>query len=561
MDETLNTNNFIEVIVEADISEGGKYFGKKVHTRFPPEPNGYLHIGHAKAICIDFGTAEKYNGLCNLRFDDTNPSKEDTEYVDAIKEDVKWLGFKWADIYYASDFFAQMYECGIKLINSGLAYICDLTAEQTREYRGTLTEVGKNSPYRTRSIEENLQLFAKMKDGEFADGSKVLRAKIDMSSPNMNMRDPVIYRILRSTHHRTGDIWCIYPMYDFAHPLEDAFEGITHSLCDLGFKDHRPLYDWVVKECGPFDPTPCQNEFARLNLTNTIMSKRYLRRMVEEGYVKGWDDPRMPTLCGLRRRGYTSASIRKFIDIIGVSTSYNMVEYSLLEHCIREDLNLKAARGMAVIDPIKLIIDNYEDGLIEQFPAEVNPENADMGTRLVAFSKEIWIERSDFMAVPVKGYFRMYPGNEVRLKYAYYARCTSFETDEDDNVTIVHCTYDPETRGGWSPDIRKVKGTIHWVSAHDAVKSEIRLYDPLFTCENPADDSDGIDFVNKINPASLIVIENAYVEPYLSDCTPGSSFQFMRNGFFAADTDHTKTKPVFNRTVSLKDSWAKIQKK
>ena len=549
-------NNFIHDIVEEHIKEGGKYYGKTVYTRFPPEPNGYLHIGHAKAICVDFGTAEKYGGYCNLRFDDTNPTKEDTEYVEAIMNDVHWLGYDWKEMLYASDYFPRMYECAENLIKQGLAYVCDLSADETREYRGTLTEPGKNSPYRDRSVEENLDLFRRMKAGEFADGERVLRAKIDMASPNMNMRDPVIYRIVHMTHHHTGDEWCIYPMYDFAHPLEDAFEGITHSLCDLGFKDHRPLYDWVVEKCGPFDPAPCQNEFARLNITYTLMSKRYLRRMVEEGIVNGWDDPRMPTLCGLRRRGYTPASIRNFIETVGVSTSYSVVDYGLLEFCIREDLNKIAPRGMAVLDPIKLVIDNYEDGVVEKFEAEVNPENPEMGTRKVTFSKELYIERDDFMIEPVKGYFRLFPGNEVRLKYAYYVKVVSYETDAEGNVTVVHCTYDPASRGGWLPE-RKVKGTIHWVSAHDAVPAEIRLYEQLFTEADPMDDSDGRDFTEKLNPDSLKICANAYVEPYLANCEKNAHFQFLRNGFFSSDDDHTKEKPVFNRTVSLKDSWKK----
>ena len=456
----------------------------------------------------------------------------------------------------ASDYFPRMYECAEKLLRDGLAYVCDLSADEIRDYRGTLTEPGINSPYRSRTPEENLDLFRRMRAGEFADGSKVLRAKIDMASPNINLRDPVLYRIVRATHHHTGDAWCIYPMYDFAHPLEDAFEGVTHSLCDLGFKDHRPLYDWVVEKCGPFDPAPCQNEFARLNITYTLMSKRYLRKMVETGIVNGWDDPRMPTLCGLRRRGYTPAAIRNFIDTVGVSTSYSVVDYGLLEYCIREDLNRIAPRGMAVLDPIRLIIDNYEDGRIEEFDAEVNPENPDMGTRKVYFSKELYIERTDFMAEPVKGYFRLFPGNEVRLKYAYYVKVTSYETDEAGAVTAVHCTYDPASRGGWLAD-RKVKGTIHWVSAHDAVSAEVRLYDQLFTEPDPMDDTDGRDFTEKLNPDSLIVCKNAVVEPYLANCEKNAHFQFLRNGFFSSDDDHTKEKPVFNRTVSLKDSWKK----
>ena len=552
----IESSNFIIDMVTEDMAPGGRYEGETVYTRFPPEPNGYLHIGHAKAICVDFGTAEKFGGKTNLRFDDTNPTKEDTEYVDAIKNDVNWLGFNWEKVLYASDYFPRMYECAVKLIKDGLAYVDNLTPDQMREYRGTLTEPGKNSPYRDRSIEENLQLFEDMKNGKFNDGDCILRAKIDMASPNMNMRDPAIYRIVHITHHRTGDDWCIYPMYDFAHPLEDAFEGITHSLCDLGFKDHRPLYDWVVEKCGPFKPQPCQTEFARLNLTYTVMSKRYLRNMVETGIVAGWDDPRMPTLCGLRRRGYTPQSIRNFIEQVGVSTSNSTVDYSLLEYCIREDLNKIAPRGMAVLDPIKLVIDNYPDGQVEEFEAEVNPENPDMGKRTVQFSKELYIERSDFMIEPIKGYFRLFPGNELRLKYAYYAKCVSYETDDNGNETVVHCEYDPASRGGWLEG-RKVKGTIHWVSAHNAVPAEVRLYDQLFTDENPMDDSDGKTYLDKLNPNSLTVCSNAFVEPYLADFPKNSHFQFLRNGFFSTDDDHTKEKPVFNRTVSLKDSFNK----
>ena len=552
--EATVSKNFIEQEIDKDLAEG-RY--TEVVTRFPPEPNGYLHIGHAKSILLNYGLAKEYGGTFHFRFDDTNPTKEKTEYVQSIIDDIKWLGADYGDkIYFASNYFDAMYEAAIKLIKKGKAYVCDLSADEIREYRGTLKEPGKNSPYRDRSVEENLKLFEGMKNGEYPDGSKVLRAKIDMASPNINMRDPVIYRIARMTHHNTGDKWCIYPMYDFAHPLEDAFEGVTHSLCDLGFKDHRPLYDWVVEKCGPFDPVPCQNEFARLNITYTMMSKRYLRKMVESGIVNGWDDPRMPTLCGLRRRGYTPASIRNFIDTVGVSTSYSVVDYGLLEYCIREDLNKIAPRGMAVLDPLKLVIDNYEEGCVEEFDAEVNPENPDMGMRKVSFSRELYIERSDFMIEPVKGYFRLFPGNEVRLKYAYYVKVTSYETDADGNVTVVHCTYDPASRGGWLPD-RKVKGTIHWVSAHDAVPAEVRLYDQLFSEPDPMDDSDGRDFTEKLNPNSLLVCKNAVVEPYLANCDKNAHFQFLRNGFFSSDDDHTKEKPVFNRTVSLKDSWKK----
>ncbi|MBO4326298.1 MAG: glutamine--tRNA ligase/YqeY domain fusion protein [Clostridia bacterium] len=552
-----NTGNFIHDMIDEDLKEGGRCYGEKIRTRFPPEPNGYLHIGHAKALCVDFGTAEKYGGACNLRLDDTNPSKEDTEYVDAIMEDIHWLGYDWdGEIRYASDYFPRMYECAVELIKRGEAYVCDLSPDEIRDYRGTLTEPGIDSPYRTRSVEENLDLFERMKAGEFEDGTRVLRAKIDMASPNINMRDPVIYRILHAHHHHVGDEWCIYPMYDFAHPLEDAFEGITHSLCSIEFKDHRPLYDWVVEHCGPFDPEPRQTEFARLNLTYTMMSKRYLRYMVENGIVNGWDDPRMPTLCGLRRKGFTPESIKNFIAAVGVSTSNSTVDYSLLEYCIRDDLNRTAPRAMAVLDPIELVIDNYPEGLVEEFEAEVNPENPDMGTRKVEFSGRLWIEREDFMAAPVKGYFRLFPGNEVRLKYAYYVRATSYESDDEGNVTRVHCTYDPASKGGWLEG-RKVKGTIHWVSAHDAVPAEVRLYDQLFSDPAPMDDSDGRDWTEKLNPDSLVVKDNAFVEPYAANCEPHAHFQFLRNGFFSADNDHTSDHPVFNRTVSLKDTWGK----
>ena len=552
-----NTGNFIHDMIDEDLKEGGRCYGKKIHTRFPPEPNGYLHIGHAKALCVDFGTAEKYGGACNLRLDDTNPSKEDTEYVDAIMEDIHWLGYDWdGEIRYASDYFPRMYECAVDLIKRGLAYVCDLSPDEIRDYRGTLTEPGIDSPYRNRSVEENLKLFERMKAGEFEDGSRVLRAKIDMASPNMNMRDPVIYRILHAHHHHVGDEWCIYPMYDFAHPLEDAFEGITHSLCSIEFKDHRPLYDWVVEQCGPFDPEPRQTEFARLNLTYTMMSKRYLRQMVETGIVRGWDDPRMPTLCGLRRKGFTPDSIKNFINAVGVSTSNSTADYSLLEYCIRDDLNRIAPQAMAVLDPIELVIDNYPDNLVEEFDAEVNPENPDMGTRKVQFSGRLFIEREDFMIEPVKGYFRLFPGNEVRLKYAYYVRATSYETDDAGNVTRVHCTYDPASRGGWVEG-RKVKGTIHWVSVHNAVPAEVRLYDQLFSDPAPMDDSDGRSWEEKLNPDSLTVMENAVVEPYAAQCEPHAHFQFLRAGFFSADNDHTPEHPVFNRTVSLKDTWGK----
>lgn len=554
--EGLISTNFIHEAIDEELA-AGKHAGKKIHTRFPPEPNGYLHIGHAKAICIDFGTAEKYNGLCNLRFDDTNPSKEDVEYVESIKEDVKWLGFNWSDIFYASDYFDEMYACAVRLIKKGLAFVCELSADQIREYRGTLTEPGKESPYRNRSVEENLDLFERMKNGEFADGTKVLRAKIDMSSPNINMRDPVIFRILRATHHRTGDKWCIYPMYDFAHPLEDAIEGITHSLCSLEFEDHRPLYDWVVDN-SDLDCKPRQIEFARLNLTNTMMSKRKLLQLVTEGIVSGWNDPRMPTLSGLRRRGFTPGSIRNFCERIGVAKNNSMVDYALLEHCIREELNLNAPRYMAVLRPLKVIVDNYPKGQVEWFEAENNPESPEMGSRKVPFSRELYIEQEDFMENPPSKFFRLAPGREVRLKNSYFIKCESVVKDEAGNITELHCTYDPETKGGNAPDGRKVKGTLHWVAASHALDAEIRLYDQLFTLANPAEAE---DFKIVLNPASLEVLKGCKVEPNLAATRPGDSFQFLRMGYFCTDSDSTADKLVFNRTVSLKDTWAKIAAK
>ncbi|HHW48016.1 MAG TPA: glutamine--tRNA ligase/YqeY domain fusion protein [Clostridiaceae bacterium] len=552
--------NFIHEIIEEDIRTN-KY-GKKVHTRFPPEPNGYLHIGHAKAICIDFGTAEKYGGKCNLRFDDTNPSKEDVEYVEAIKEDVKWLGFKWDGLYYASDYFDIMYECAVKLIKKGLAYVCDLSPDEIREYRGTLTEPGKESPYRNRSVEENLDLFERMKNGEFPDGSRVLRAKIDMASPNMNMRDPVLYRILRATHHRTGDKWCIYPMYDFAHPIEDCIEGITHSLCSLEFEDHRPLYDWVVNNVD-LGSKPRQIEFARLNLTYTLMSKRKLLQLVNEGIVSGWNDPRMPTLSGLRRRGYTPASIRNFCEKIGVAKTNSVVDYALLEHCIREDLNKNAKRVMAVIRPLKVVIENYPEDKTEWFDIENNPENPEMGTRKVPFSRVIYIEKDDFMEDPPKKFFRLAPGREVRLKGAYIIKCEQVVKDEQTGEIIeLRCTYDPESKGGNAPDGRKVKGTLHWVSAAHAIDAEVRLYDHLFTVPNPEDESEGKTFKDYLNPNSLEVLKNCKLEPELYCAAPGSRYQFLRLGYFCVDTVDTKENHlVFNRTVSLKDTWAKIASK
>jgi len=555
-DNSIKMSNFIQDIVEEDLKSGRV---KMVHTRFPPEPNGYLHIGHAKAICIDFGIAAANGGLCNLRFDDTNPSKEDTEYVESIQEDVKWLGFDWGDrMYYASDYFDKFYECAVKLIKKGLAYVDDLSADEIREYRGTLTEPGKNSPYRDRSIEENLDLFERMKNGEFPDGSKVLRAKIDMASPNMNMRDPVMYRILRATHHRTGNKWCIYPMYDFAHPLEDAFENITHSLCSLEFEDHRPLYDWFLEKL-EFENPPHQYEFARLNLTHTVMSKRKLRELVENNYVSGWDDPRMPTLSGLRRRGFTPTSIRTFIDKVGVAKTYSVVDIGLLEHCIREELNATAQRVMAVLRPLKVIIDNYPEGQVEEFEVENNPEDPNAGTRKVPFSKVIYIERDDFMEDPPKKYFRLKPDGEVRLKNAYIIKCESVVKDANGEITEIHCSYDPESRGGNSPDGRKVKGTIHWVSAAHAIDAEVRLYDKLFLVENPEDVPEGKDFKDNLNPESLIVLKNCKLEPSLKDASVGKSYQFLRMGYFCLDSVDSKPDSlVFNRTVGLKDTWAKI---
>ena len=550
------SRNFIEEAIDKDL-ESGAY--THVQTRFPPEPNGYLHVGHAKAICIDFGMAEKYQGVCNLRLDDTNPTKEDTEYVDAIKQDIEWLGFKWGSVLYASDYFDDIYDAAIKLIQKGKAYVCDLSADEIREYRGTLKEPGKNSPYRDRSVEENLDLFERMTKGEFPDGSKVLRAKIDMASPNLNMRDPVIYRILRAHHHRTGDKWVVYPMYDLAHPISDTVEGVTHSLCSLEFEDHRPLYDWVLQEVGYEKPSR-QIEFARMNLNYTLTSKRKCLKLVKDHIVSGWDDPRMSTLCGMRRRGYTPAAIRDFCERIGVSKANSVIDFALLEACLREDLNKKAPRAMAVLRPIKLVIDNYPDNQTEEIEVEVNPEDPSMGTRKVEFSKVLYIEEDDFMEDAPKKYFRLKIGNEVRLKGAYYVTAVSCVKDENGKVTEVHCTYDPETRGGQSPDGRKVKGTIHWVSAAHAVTAEVRLYDRLFNVENPSDESKVGSFTDNLNPDSMIVLDNAKIESTLTDLKPGDSFQFMRQGYFCVDPDSTETRPVFNRSVGLKDSWAKIQK-
>ena len=549
--------NFIEEIIEEDLRQG-KYEGR-VHTRFPPEPNGYLHIGHAKSICLNFGLGKKYNGKTNLRFDDTNPVKEDVEYVDSIIEDVRWLGFDWEDrLFYASDYFQQLYEYALILIRKGKAYVCDMSAEEISETRGTPTRPGKGSPYRNRTIEENLELFARMKAGEFPDGTKVLRAKIDMSSPNMQMRDPVLYRILHATHHRTGDAWCIYPMYDFAHGQSDSIEHITHSICTLEFEVHRPLYDWLVKEIGIYAPR--QIEFARLNLSYTVMSKRKLLELVQQGSVSGWDDPRMPTISGLRRRGYTPESIRNFADTIGVAKRDNIIDVSLLEFCIREDLNKTANRAMAVLNPVKVVIDNYPEGKVEEMDAVNNPEDESAGKRKVPFSREIYIEREDFMENPPKKFFRMSPGNEVRLRSAYIIRCEKVVKDPATGViTEIHCTYDPGTRSGMTDSNRKVKGTLHWVSVPHALKAEVRLYDRLFSKENPEDTEEGKDYRDSLNPESLKVI-TAYVEPSLEIAAPGDKFQFERLGYFCVDKDSASNRLVFNRTVTLKDSWAKIEK-
>lgn len=552
-----NGDNFIDGFVKEDIAPGGRFEGKRVHTRFPPEPNGYLHIGHAKAICIDFGTAEKFGGICNLRMDDTNPSKEDTEYVGAIQQDIKWLGYSWDDrFYYASDYFETMYELAEKLIRDGFAYVCELTPEQVKENRGDLTHPAV-SPYRDRPIAESLDLFHRMRTGEFPDGAMTLRAKIDLTSGNFNLRDPVIYRINHSEHHRTGSKWCIYPMYDYAHPIEDAVEGITHSLCSLEFEAHRPLYDWVIEHIG-LPAKPRQIEFARLGINNTVMSKRKLRLLVEKGYVSGWDDPRMPTLCGLRRRGYTPASIRNFAERIGVAKVNSTIEYSFLEHCLREDLNKNARRVMGVLDPVKLIVTNYPEGKTEEFQVENNPERPEDGTRTVDFSRELWIEREDFMEHPVKGYFRLFPGNEVRLKTAYIVRCTGCKRDDGGNVAEVYAEYDPETRGGNTPDGRKIRGTIHWVNAKTAVTAEIRLYDSLFTVPDP----EAGDFLKLLNPDSLKVLKNSKVEASLANAEAPASFQFMRQGYFCVDSaDSTPEHLVFNRSVSLKDGFKRKNKK
>jgi glutaminyl-tRNA synthetase len=549
--KTENLSNFIHDIIDEELREG---VNTKVQTRFPPEPNGYLHIGHAKAICIDFMTALKYNGVCNLRLDDTNPAKEDLEYVESIKEDIEWLGFKWDQCLFASSYFDFIYECAIKLIKDGKAFVCDLSADEMREYRGTLTEPGKNSPYRDRSVEENLDLFERRTKGEFKDGEKVLRAKIDMASPNMNMRDPVIYRIAHINHHQTGDKWCVYPMYDFAHPLSDAKEKVTHSLCSLEFENHRPLYNWFIEQIG-FEEPPRQIEFARLNINYCITSKRKNIRLVTEKMVSGWDDPRMATICGMRRRGYPASSIRTFIEKVGVSKAYSVVDYGLLEACVRDDLNASAPRAMAVLDPLKVIIDNYPEGQTEYVEVDVHPEKPELGKAKIKFGKEIYVEKSDFMIEPVKKYFRLFPGNEVRFRGAYFLTCTSYDTDENGEVVAIHCTYDPASKGGNSPDGRKVKGTIHWAGP-DAFKAEVRLYDRLFTVEDPASVSDE-EFPSVINENSLVVLKDCLIEETLKDALPESSFQFMRNGYFCVDKDSTPEKPIFNRTVQLNSSWGK----
>ena len=553
------SKNFIDAFIEEDIAEGGRFQGQQVHTRFPPEPNGYLHIGHCKALTIDFGTAERFGGLCNLRMDDTNPTKEDVEFVDAIKEDIHWLGFDWGDrFFYGSDYFEKDYEYAVELIKKGLAYVCDLTPEQAREYRG---DIGRPaiSPYRDRDVEENLDLFERMKNGEFPEGSRTLRAKIDLASGNFNMRDPVIYRIRYMHHHRQGDKWCIYPMYDFAHPIQDALEGITHSLCSLEFEAHRPLYDWVVNNVS-VPNKPRQIEFARLGIDHTVMSKRKLRKLVEEGIVSGWDDPRMPTLCGLRRRGFTPASIRNFCDRIGVAKSASVVEYSFLEHCLREDLNEKAERTMGVLHPVKLVITNYPEDKQETVECVNNPEDESAGRRGVPFGREIWIERSDFMENPPKKYYRLSPGGEVRLRYAYLIRCDEVIRDAEGRVTELRCTYDPESSGGKSSDGRRVKGVIHWVSAAHAVRAEVRLFDRLFTRESLDDPEEGKTFLDYLNPESLRKV-TGYLEPSLAEASVGDKFQFERTGYFCMDRDSAPGRPVFNRTVTLKDSWAKIADK
>jgi len=559
--DSKTTVNFIQTIIDQD-KKMNKY-GGRVHLRFPPEPNGYLHIGHAKSICLNFGIAAQNGGLCNLRFDDTNPSKEDVEYIDSIIRDVQWLGFDWEDrLFYASDYFEEMYNYAVCLIKAGKAYVCDLSPEEIRVYRGDFNEPGKESPYRNRSIEENLDLFQRMRDGEFADGSRVLRARIEISSPNLNMRDPVLYRILKATHHRTGNRWCIYPMYDYAHPLEDYYEGITHSICTLEFEDHRPLYDWVLNALD-LTNLPQQIEFARLNLTNTVMSKRKLRKLVEENYVTGWDDPRMPTISALRRRGYTPESIRNFCERIGISKTNSVVDIRFLEHCIREDLNLRAPRVMAVLHPLKLIITNYLENMVEEMDAANNPEDPNAGIRKIPFSRNLYIEQEDFCIDPPKKYFRLAPGFEVRLKNAYIIKCENYIRDEKTGeIKEVHCTYDPETRSGRPASERKVKGTLHWVSADHALKAEVRLYDYLLVdkTEGKEENEENEDFVNQLNPNSVEALSDCLVEPGLAGAAQGSRYQFMRQGYFCVDPDSSLDKPVFNQIVSLRDTWGKILK-
>ena len=573
MDETLNPSSersvvvpaegtpshFIRNIVIEDLQQDKN--GGRVHTRFPPEPNGYLHIGHAKSICLNFGLAAEFNGLCNLRFDDTNPSKEDVEYVESIKADVRWLGFDWGDReYFASDYFPQLYQFAIQLIKAGKAYVCDLNADQIREYRGTLTEPGKNSPYRERSVEENLDLFERMKAGEFPDGARTLRAKIDMASPNLNMRDPVMYRILHASHHRTGDEWCIYPTYDFAHGQSDSIEGITHSICTLEFEDHRPLYDWFLEQLAIHHPQ--QIEFARLNLSYTALSKRKLLQLVQQGHVSGWDDPRMPTLAGLRRRGYTPEAIRIFCERIGVAKRNSTVDIAMLEHCLREDLNKRAPRVMAVLRPLKVVIDNYFEGQVEELDAVNNPEDPSQGTRKVPFTRELYIEQDDFREEPPKGFFRLSPGREVRLRYAYIVKCIGVVKDsQTGEIKEVHCTYDPETKSGLSQSNRKVKATIHWVSAAHAVSAEVRMYDQLLTKEDPDDAPQGLDWTANLNSHSLERLTDCCVEPFLSNAKAGERYQFERLGYFCVDkVDSSPGHLVFNRTVTLRDTWAKIEK-
>lgn len=552
-EETPVSSNFIQDLIDEDLKEG---VYTHVQTRFPPEPNGYLHIGHAKAITIDFATAEKYGGVCNLRFDDTNPVKEDVEYIDAIKEDIKWLGFHWDNVYFASDYFDFLYECALKLIDKGLAYIDESSADEIREMRGTLTEPGKESPYRNRPVSETKELFRRMTNGEFENGAMVLRAKIDMASSNLNMRDPIIYRIMKATHHRTGDKWCVYPMYDFAHPLSDAKEGVTHSLCSLEFENHRPLYNWFLEVLEIPEP-PRQIEFARMNVNYTLTSKRKCLKLVNDGLVSGWDDPRMATICGMRRRGYPAPAIREFVDKIGVSKAYSVIDYALLESCVRDYLNENAERAMAVLRPLKIVIDNYPEDKTEEIEIDINPAKPELGKRSVIFSREIYIEQDDFMLDPPGKYFRLCPAKEVRLKGAYFIKYASHECDDSGNITVVHCTYDPDSFGGETPDGRKIKGTLHWVSAQNCIDAELRLYDRLFNVPNPSDEEGVSSFADNLNQDSLTVLTGCKLDKSISDLKPGQTFQFMRQGYFCVDPDSTAENPVFNRTVALKDSFAK----